>query len=136
MDSSDDLSIPNTSTLARGVRVPDWIAVEDGRERLNTATFLGGANMEASCFVLEEVGGIKGFCEFILPKLEAELRMKLRFATIPASAVRSLELWLSRRPREFENNPAHVVVCAPSGLSKNQYTKRVRKLAAMATLYP
>jgi hypothetical protein len=136
MAPCDDVSIPNTSTLARGVRAPEWITVEDGKERLNSATFLDGMTNETSCFVLEEVGGIAGFCREILPRLEAELGRNLRFATIAVDSVRSVGLWLYRRPEEFGGNPAHVVVCASENMSKSQYKKKTRELAVLATLHP
>lgn len=132
----DDVSIPNDSTLARGVRTPEWMTVENGKERLNSACFLDGVNYETSCFVLEEVGGIDGFCADILPTLEAKLGNKLRFATITVNTVRSTGLWVYRKPEEFDGNSAHVVVCASRDMSKSQYKKMVRELAGLATLQP
>ena len=136
MASCDDLSIPNTSTLARGVRVPEWITVEDGKERLNSATFLDGITNETSCFLLEEVGEVAGFCEHILPIIENKLGRKLRFATISVGTVRSTGLWLNRRPEELFGNSAHVVICAPNAISKSQYKKKTRELAGLAMLHP
>jgi len=135
MAPHDDASILSTLTLARAVRVPEWITVENGKERLTSACFLDGINYETSCFILEEVGGVDGFRTLILPCLEAKLGSKLHFATIAVASVRSTGLWVYRKPHEFDGNPAHVVICASSNMSKTQYKKKTRELAGMATLY-
>ena len=136
MAPHDDASIANTLTLARAVRVPEWITVEDGRERLTSACFLDGINFETSCFILEEVGGIDGFRTLILPNLEQKLGAELRFATIAVASVRSTGLWIYRKPEEFDGNAAHVVVCASGDMSRPQYKKRTRELAGLAVLHP
>ncbi len=136
MAPHDDPSIRNTSSLARAVRVPEWTTIENGEERLTSACFLDGISFETSCFILDEVGGLDGFSKEILPVLVAKLGSKLRCATISVDVVRAKGLWLYRKPEEFDGNSAHVVICGPAGMSKSQYKKKTRELAAVATLYP
>ena len=136
MAPHDDPSILSTSSLVRAVRIPEWITVEDGVERLTSACFLDGINYETSCFVLDDVGGLHGFSMEILPVLVAKLSSKLRCATISVDVVRAKGLWLYRKPEEFDGNSAHVVICGPPSMSKSQYKKKTRELAAEATLHP
>ena len=67
MPQHDDKTVPDNITLIRAVR-SDWILVEEGRERLTSAAFKDG-QLEASCFIAEEVGGVEGFKRNILPSL-------------------------------------------------------------------
>lgn len=131
MPRHDDGGIPDNAILIRAVD-PGWIRSENGVERLTSATFLSG-QLETSCFVSEEVGGIEGFCSDILPHLSTLLGKQLQVATIPVSLVRSSGLWVYRKPKEFYDNPAHVVICPPDGMSKSQYKKRSEALAPAAT---
>lgn len=131
MPRHDDAGISNDSILIRAVD-PDWIRAENGIERLTSATFLSG-QLEASCFVADEIGGVEGFCRDILPELSRLLGKELQIATIPMSIVRASGLWVYRKPEEFAGNPAHVVICPPDGMSKSQYKKRAESLAPSAT---
>jgi len=81
MGRYDDESILPDWTLARGVR-PDWLEGDQtGIETIQSRAF-DESNQEVSCFVLEEVGGPEGFRKSILPIIENELGLRLRFAAI------------------------------------------------------
>ncbi len=99
MPRHDDAGIPDGAVLIRAIH-PDWIIEESGTERLSSATFRDG-QQEASCFIADEVGGIAGFCENILPRLSQEFGAELQVATVPVHHVRSSGLWIYRRPEEF-----------------------------------
>jgi hypothetical protein len=132
MPQHDDKTVLANFTLIRALR-PDWVVTEDGRERLTSATFKDG-QLEASCFIAEEVGGLEGFQESILPRLEQEFGFKPRFATIDAASVRSAELWIYRKPEEFNGNAAHVVICPSNGMSRSKYSKQTGGLKDRAIL--
>lgn len=132
MPRHDDKGISADAILIRAVR-PDWILQEGEGERLISGTFVDGS-LEASCFIAAEVGGVDNFVERILPDLSRELGLQFRVATLPISAVRARGLWVYRKPEEYNDNPAHVVVCAPEGMSKSQYRKNAARLADCATL--
>jgi hypothetical protein len=132
MPRHDDLGIPPNAILIRAVQ-PDWVREENGTERLTSATFSDG-QLEASCFIAEEVGGIESYRREILPELSELLRTPLGVATVAVERVRSSGLWIYRKPEEFKNDPAHVVICPPDGMSKKQYKKRTGALAPDATL--
>jgi len=134
MPPHDDLGIPNNGVLIRAVQA-DWILRDATVERITSATFVAG-QMETSCFLADEVGGVNGFQQDILPLLEQELGKSLRIATVPVSDVRARGLWVYRKPEEFRGNPAHVVIAAPEGMSKSQYKKAARSLAGDAQLQP
>ncbi len=131
MPRHDDAGIPDGAVLIRAIH-PDWIIEESGTERLSSATFRDG-QQEASCFIADEVGGIAGFCENILPRLSQEFGAELQVATVPVHHVRSSGLWIYRRPEEFDGNAAHVVICPSDEMSKSQYAKRAGGLAPLAT---
>lgn len=132
MPRHDDTGIPDNAVLIRAVQ-PDWIEVESGIESLKWPTFLDG-EQEASCFISEEVGGIQSFCEDILPDLSRLLGVDIQaVAQISLLTVRRAGLWVYRKPEEFYDNPAHVVICPPDGISKKQYSKRAKSLAPLAT---
>lgn len=129
MPRHDDTGIPGDAVLIRAVQ-PDWIEAET--ERLKSPTFLDG-EQEASCFVSHEVGGTPGFCENILPVLSRLLGFDIRtLALISVFDVRRAGLWIYRKPEEFHDNAAHVVICPPDGISKSQYVKRAKALAPLA----
>jgi len=131
----DVVGIPNHSVLIRAVQ-PDWLEVENGHERLRSSTYLDG-QQEASCFISAEVGDLEGFRANILPTLARELGVQIAaVATIPVAEVRAEGLWVYRKPEEFHNNPAHVVVCPPDGITKSQYAKRAKRLAPLAAKHP
>ena len=109
--------------------------IEENVERLVSGTFVD-SQFEASCFIAEEVGGIEGFIQNILPELSKELGSAFRTAILPASAARSQGLWICRRPEEYNDNPAHVVICAADGMTKSQYRKNAGRLAGQASLLP
>lgn len=134
MPRHDDNAISDATVLIRAVDW-DWVVSENGQERLSSGTFLDGSE-EASCFLAAEVGGVDGFVRNILPDLEQQLGKTLRYATIPAAEVRIRNLWIYRKPEEYKNNPAHVVVCSSDGMSRSQYKKAARKLADSAVLHP
>ena len=128
----DDPSIPDGAVLVRGVR-SNWTTTRDGVTRLNSQTFKDGL-LEASCFVLDEVGGLEGFRLNILPELQLLLRCSLGEATIKAHQVRAAGLWIDRRPDGFKGNPAHVVVCPSNEMNKSQYDRQAGSLAPVAEL--
>jgi hypothetical protein len=132
MPRRDDEGILGDAILIRAIR-PEWLIPDGNGVRLCTGTFVDG-QLEASCFLAEEMGGIERFLRDTLPKLSEELEVVLRAATISASLVRARGLWIFRRPEEYYNNPAHVVICAPDGISKSRYRKDAAKLADDATL--
>lgn len=132
MPRHDDTGIPGEAILIRAVH-PDWTRTENEIERLTSATFLDG-QQETSCFIQGEVGGLDGFKDQILPQLSEILGVDLGVATVPVSTVRAAGLWIYRKPDEFQNNPAHVVICPADGMSKSQYAKRAGGLAPVATL--
>jgi hypothetical protein len=135
MPRHDDPSIPDDAVLIRAVH-PDWLEEKDGTERITSATFLSG-QAEASCFIGSEVGELQGFRENILPELRALLKIDIQaLAVISARAVRDAGLWVYRKPEEFRGNNAHVVICPPDGMSRNQYTKRAKSLAPQAYKFP
>ncbi len=80
MSQHDDKTVSDDVSLIRAV-LPDWIQIEDGKERLTSATFKSG-QLEASCFIQEEVGGLEGFKLNILPVLEADFGFRPRIATL------------------------------------------------------
>ena len=132
MPRHDDPGIPPNAILIRAVR-PDWVREESGIERLTSATFLDG-HLEASCFIADEIGGIDSFRNEILPELSALLSTTLGVATITVERVRASGLWVFRKPEEFKNDPAHVVICPPDEMSKSQYRKRAGALVSDADL--
>ena len=135
MPRHDDTGIPDDAVLIRAVH-PSWLEVENGIERLNSATFLHG-QQEASCFIAAEVGHIQGFRQNILPELSRLLGIEIQvLATISARVVRSAGLWIYRKPEEFKGDAAHVVICPPDGITRSQYTKRAKSLAPQATKIP
>jgi hypothetical protein len=132
MPQHDDKTILDNATLIRAV-LPEWILTEEGQERLTSATFKDG-HLEASCFIAEQVGGLEGFERDILPVLEEELGLTLRIATVAASDVRKAGLWIYRKPEEFHDDPAHVVVCPSDGMSKSRYGRQAGNLKGQAHL--
>jgi hypothetical protein len=132
MPQHDDETIPNHVTLIRALR-PDWVVKEEDRERLSSAAFKDG-RLEASCFIAEEVGGLDGFKENVSPELEREFGFTPRLATIEVASVRSAELWIYRKPEEFHNNPAHVVICPSGNMSKSKYGRQAGSLKDHAHL--
>jgi len=108
--------------------------LEDGKERWTSATFKDG-RFEASCFLLEEVGGIDGFRQSILPDLAGESTVALRIATISVKSVRAAGLWLYQKPEEYKGNPAHIVICRSEGMSASKYAKNAGRLKDDATLH-
>jgi hypothetical protein len=132
MPQHDDESVSSGFTLIRALR-PDWVLLEDARERLTSAAFKDG-RQEASCFISEEVGGLQGFKRTILPELEIEFGFEPRIATIEASKIRASELWIYRKPGEFHGNPAHVVICPSSGMSNSKYSRQAGQLKDFAQL--
>jgi hypothetical protein len=132
MPRHDDTEIADHVVLIRAVQ-PDWIREENGTERLTSATFADG-EQEASCFIAEEVGGLDGFRENILPRLSELLGFEIKdLATISMATVREAGLWVYRKPEEFDGNAAHVVICPPGEWTKSQYKKRAASLAPQAT---
>jgi hypothetical protein len=134
MPQHDDKTVENHVTLIRAIR-PDWTTVEDGHERLTSAAFKDGTQ-EASCFISEEVGGLEGFERDILPILQQEWGFTPRMATIVVSAIREHELWVYRKPEEFHDNPAHVVICPSEGMSRSRYSRETGRLKDSADLQP
>ena len=132
MPQHDDKTVLDNFTLIRALW-PDWVVTEDGREQLTWATFKDG-HLEASCFIAEEVGGIEGFRAGILPILEKKWGFRPRIATIDAASVRAADLWIYRKPEEFDDNAAHVVICPSSGMSKTKYGRQAAGLKDRATL--
>ncbi len=132
MPRRDDIEVTGHTVLLRAVH-PDWTCFEKDVERLTSATFKDG-HQEASCFIEHEVGGLTAFQTQILPQLSAEAGVTLGIAAISASIVRAAGLWIYRKPEEFENNPAHVVICPPDSMSKSKYAKSAGGLAPEATL--
>jgi hypothetical protein len=133
MPQHDDRTVHDHISLIRAVR-PDWLSIEDGQQRLNSATFKDGS-LEASCFISEEVGGLEGFKRDILPRLEEEWGFRpTHVATITTGAVRAAELWIYRKPEEFHNNPAHVVICPSNEMSKSKYGRKAGGLKDAAQL--
>ena len=53
-------------------------------------------------------------------------------ALIAVSNVREAGLWIYRKPEEFKDNPAHVVISPPDEMNPTQYTKRAKSLASIA----
>lgn len=132
MPRHDDLGIAPNAILIRAVR-PDWVREENGTERLTSATFSDG-EFEASCFIADEVGGIESYRRKILPELSELLRTRLGVATVTVERVRSSGLWIYRKPEEYKNDPAHVVICPPDEMTTKQYKKRTGALAPDAIL--
>jgi hypothetical protein len=132
MPRHDDPGIPPNAILIRAIR-PDWIREENGTVRLTSATFSDG-QLEASCFIADEVGGIERYQREILPELSELLGTPLGVATVAVERVRASGLWIYRKPEEYKNDPAHVVICPPEGMSKKQYKNRTGALAPDATL--
>jgi hypothetical protein len=132
MPRHDDASITDEVILIRAVR-PDWVMRDGDGERIISGTFVDGS-LEASCFIAQEVGGVEAFIQNILPGLSDELGMRFRIATLTVSAARAQGLWVYRKPEEYKDNPAHVVVCAADSMSKSQYKKSAGRLAGNATL--
>lgn len=132
MPRHDDLGISGDAVLLRAVH-PDWTCFNDDVERLTSATFRDG-RQEASCFIEKEVGGLGAFQAEILPLLSRDAGGGLGIARISASIVRAAGLWIYRKPEEFDDNPAHVVICPPDGISKSKYAKSAGSLASGATL--
>jgi hypothetical protein len=131
MPRQDDKSVQNHATLIRAVH-PDWLQEEGGVERLTSQTFKDGS-LEASCFIAEEVGGLEGFTQDILPILAKELGFRPEHvALLTAIEARNADLWIYRKPEEFHDNPAHVVICPPDGMSKSKYGKQSGSLASRA----
>ncbi|MGB9077167.1 MAG: hypothetical protein WCC26_10055 [Terracidiphilus sp.] len=132
MPRHDDFGIIGDAVLVRAVH-PEWTCFEKDVERLTSATFRDG-RQEASCFIENEVGGLEAFQAEILPVLSAEAGVTLGIATISASIVRAAGLWIYRKPEEFHDDPAHVVICPPDSMSKSKYAKSAGGLATEATL--
>jgi hypothetical protein len=132
MPRHDDASISDEAILIRAVR-PDWVIRDGDGERIISGTFVDGS-LEASCFIAEEVGGVEAFIQDILPELSEELGLPFRIATLTVSAARAQGLWVYRKPEEYKDDPAHVVVCAADGMSKSQYKRSAARLAGDATL--
>ena len=132
MPSHDDSGISGNAILIRAIH-PDWVVTEGDGSRLSSASFVTGA-LEASCFIADEVGGIEGFIRDILPELSSELGMDFRVATLSVAAARARGLCVCRKPHEYKDNPAHVVICASDGMTKSSYKRRARELADDATL--
>ena len=130
----DDTILPNW-TLARGVRT-DWFDVDDSGKEIVQSRAFDDCNQEVSCFILEEVGGIEGFRNNILPIIERELGSSLRFATVEVRIVRANDFWIYRKPEEFHNNSAHVVLCPTQAenILKKQFKKQAREVAKLALL--
>jgi hypothetical protein len=136
MGRYDDETILPSWTLARGVR-SDWLGInEDGKETVQSWAFDDSAQ-EVSCFILEEVGGVEGFRQDILPIIENELGNRLRFASINVEFVRSTGLWIYRKPEEFHGNSAHVVLCPAQieNIPRKQFKKLAREIASHAVLH-
>jgi hypothetical protein len=133
----DDESILPSWTLARGVRL-DWLDTErDGSQAVQSRAF-EESNQEVSCFILEETGGIDGFRKDILPIIENELGRQLKIATIGVEFVRLSGFWIFRKPEEFHNNPAHVVLCPSQveNIPRSAFKKQAREIAKHALLHP
>lgn len=137
MGRYDDETILPTWTLARGIRT-DWIETDEiGNEVIQSRAF-DESNQEVSCFIVEESGGLDGFRRDILPVIETELGKRLRFATIMVDRVRVGGFWVYRKPEEFHNNPAHVVLCPrqAENIPRSQFRKQAREIARQAVLQP
>ena len=132
MPRHDDIGINGEAVLLRAVH-PDWTCFEKDVDRLTSATFRDG-HQEASCFIESEVGGLEAFQTDILPHLSAEAGVTLGIAAIRAAVVRAAGLWIHRKPEEFHDNAAHVVICPPDSMSKSKYAKSAGGLATEATL--
>ena len=137
MGRYDDETILPEWTLARGVRA-DWLEIdENGNESIQSRAF-DESNQEVSCFILEETEGSEGFRRRILPLIEKEIGVRLRFATIEVGAVRASGFWIYRKPEEFHNNNAHVVICPRqvANIPRSQFKKQVREVSKRAALQP
>jgi hypothetical protein len=137
MGRYDDETILPDWTLARGVRT-DWLEIdENGNEVIQSRAF-DESSQEVSCFILEEIGGPDGFRRNILPVIEKEIGTRLRLATIEVGVVRAVGFWIYRKPEEFHNNRAHVVMCPQqvNNVGRNQFKKQVREIAKQAVLRP
>ncbi len=60
----------------------------------------------------------------------------MRVAVLSVSAVRENGLWVYRKPEEYKDNEAHVVICPSNAMSRSQYKKAASKLAKHAQLLP
>ena len=60
------------------------------------------------------------------------LGIAIQAIAITESCIRAVGLWIYPKPEEFEGNPAHVVICAPDGMSKSQCKRRSGRLASVA----
>jgi len=137
MGRYDDETILPTWTLARGIR-RDWFeADENGREIIQSRAF-DDSSQETSCFILEETDGLEGFRRNILPILERDLGAKLRVGIIEVGAARSCGFWIYRKPKEFYDNPAHVVLCPPQieNISRAKFKNQAREIAKRAIAQP
>lgn len=137
MGRFDDETILPTWTLARGIRT-DWFEIdENGREVIQSRAF-DDSNQETSCFILEETNGIEGFRRDILPVLEEDLGTKLRIGTVAVGVARSCGFWIYRKPEEFHDNPAHVVLCPPlvGNISRAKFKNQAREVAKKAVARP
>jgi hypothetical protein len=135
MGRHDDETILPEWTLARGIR-SDWFEIdENGKESIQSRAF-DDSKQEVSCFLLEETDGEMGFRQNILPILESELGQRLRFATVAVNESRACGFWIYRKPEEFHNNSAHVVLCPQqeADISRSQFKKRARDVAKKAIL--
>lgn len=137
MGRHDDETILPEWTLARGIR-PDWLEIgENGSEVIQSRAF-DDSKQEVSCFVLEEANGLEGFRRDILPTLEEELGTKLRIGTVGVAIARAGGFWIYRKPEEFHDNPAHVVLCPQQfeDISKKQFKRQAREIARQAVTHP
>ncbi len=137
MGRCDDETILPKWTLARGIR-SDWLEIgENGEEVIQSWAFDDG-NQEVSCFILEETDGSEGFRRSILPLIERELGTRLRFATVEAGVARACGFWIYRKPEEFHNNSAHVVLCPPQAenISRSRFKRQAREISKKAMLQP
>ena len=137
MGRHDDETILPEWTLARGIRL-DWFEIdEDGKESIQSRAF-DDSKQETSCFVLEETSGIEGFRRDILPILEKDLGTKLRIGTVNVATARACGFWIYRKPEEFYDNPAHVVLCPPQleNISRSKFKNQARAVAEKAVPHP
>jgi hypothetical protein len=137
MGRHDDETILPEWTLGRGIR-PDWFENdENGKEVIQSRAF-DESNQEVSCFILEETDGAEGFQRDILPIIEKELEERLRFATVGVRFARACGFWIYRKPEEFHNNRAHVVLCPQQteNISRKQFKRQAREIARKAVPYP
>jgi hypothetical protein len=57
---------------------------------------------------------------------------------VEVSVARGCGFWIYRKPEEFFDNPAHVVLChaQAENISRNKFKKQAREIAKVARLQP